>query len=68
MLQLSPALLEDALLPVLREAKADIFFFTLTLPHTGQTTFSVEFMRTSFSNDSRHSGQSNSKIGMLFHL
>jgi hypothetical protein len=67
-LQLSPALLEDALLPALRDAKLDIFFFTLTLPHTGQTTFSVELMRTSFSKDSRHSGQSNSKIGMLFHL
>lgn len=54
--------------PFVLDANVESFFFTLALPHVGQTTFSVEVARTSFSNGSWHSGQSNSKMGMFFRL
>ena len=49
--------------PDVLDAKDESFFFTFLLPHVGQTTLSVEKLRTSFSNGLPQLSQSNSKIG-----
>ena len=68
MLQLLPSLLAIDVFLFVMDAIVESFFFTFVLPHVGQTTLSMAVLRTSFSNGSWHSGQSNSKMGMIFRL
>lgn len=64
LLELSPG--EEDEPPLVLAAKVDSFFFTFGLPHVGQMTFSDDVLRTSFSNGSPQSAQSNSKIGIRY--
>jgi hypothetical protein len=59
---------EERLSPLPLLAKSDNFFLTFVLPQVGQITFSADVLRTSFSNGSPQSVQSNSKIGMFLYL